>query len=352
MEGPAVMIEFRLQDIGFALRTLAKNPGFTAVAVLMLAVGIGINTTVFTVTNAMLFNGYPRLDPNGRILCISRLNKNTGRGAGMFYLGYEYWRAHAKSFPDMAIVTNGALRIRLTERAADLPDNYDVTELSTNAFRVVNQSPILGRDFDSSDEAAGAPAVAILNYLVWATRYSKNPAIIGQTIRINEIPTTVIGVMGPDIEFPYHRVDLWILLIPTRAPMGAAIGTTSEIFQNRRLRFAGASVFGRLANGVTVENARVEMAAIGSQLSFAYPDTNRDLVPLVRTFTQAFIGARRQFDLQCNVGCGRLFALDRVCQARKSHDGSRDRPNPGNLHTQRARRRPRAVSFANSRSRA
>ncbi len=73
--------------------------------------------------------------------------------------------------------------------------------------------------------------------------------------------------------------------------MGAAIGTTTEIFQNRRLRFAGASVFGRLANGVTVENARAEMAAIGSQLSNAYPDTNRDLVPLVRTFTQAFIGA-------------------------------------------------------------
>jgi hypothetical protein len=127
---------------------------------------------------------------------------------------------------------------------------------------MLGQTPILGRDFASSDEVPGAPPVTILNYRLWANRYGKNPAVIGQTIHINDVPTVVIGVMGPDFEFPHHRVDMWLPLAPARAPLGAATGTTTEIFQNRRLRFNGASVFGRLANGVTVQQARVEMDAL------------------------------------------------------------------------------------------
>jgi predicted permease len=275
-----------LQDIRYALRGFRKNPGFTVVALMMLALGIGVNTTVFTVTNAMLFSGYPGLDPDGRILYISTQNKNTGRGAGIFYLDYQYWRSHTKSFVDMAIVTNGGLRVRFTDRAGDLPDNYDATELSTNTFRMLAQTPILGRDFDSSDEAPGARSVTILNYRLWANRYGKNPAVIGQTVRINDVPTLVIGVMGADFEFPHHRVDMWLPLSPGRAPLGAAIGTTTEIFQNRRLRFNGATVFGRLANGFTVQQARAQMDALANQLAIAYPETNQDLVARVRTFRE------------------------------------------------------------------
>src|SRR5215471_11106727 len=275
-----------LQDIRYALRGFRKNPGFTVVAVMMLALGIGVNTTVFTVTNAMLFSGYPRLDPNGRILYISTQNQNTGRGAGIFYLDYQYWRSHAKSFVDMAIVTNGGLRIRFADRADDLPDNYDATELSTNTFRMLGQTPIFGRDFDSSDEAPGAPSVTILNYRLWANRYGKNPGVIGETVRINNVPTLVIGVMRQDFEFPQHRVDMWLPLSPGRAPLGAAIGTTTAIFQNRRLRFNGATVFGRLANGFRVQQARAEMDAFANQLAVAFPETNRDLVPRVRTFSE------------------------------------------------------------------
>jgi len=275
-----------LQDIRYALRGFRKNPGFTVVAVIMLALGIGVNTTVFTVTNAMLFSGYPRLDPNGRILYINTQNKNTGRGAGMFYLDYQYWRSHAKAFVDMAIVSNAGLRIRFADRAADVPDNYDATELSTNTFRMLGQTPILGRDFDSSDEAQGASPVTILNYRLWANRYGKNSAVIGQTVHINGVPTLVIGVMGPDFEYPQHRVDMWLPLSPGRAPLGAASGTTTEIFQNRRLRFNGATVLGRLANGFTVQQARGEMDALGNQLSIAYAETNQNLVPRVRTFSE------------------------------------------------------------------
>jgi predicted permease len=274
------------QDIRYALRGFRKNPGFTIVAVVMLALGIGINTTVFTVTNAMLFSGYPRLDPNGRILYIGTQNKNTGRGGGISYLDFQYWRTHSKSFVDMAIVTNAGLRIRFADRSDDLPDNDDATELSTNTFRMLGQSPILGRDFDSSDEVPSAPPVTILNYRFWATRYGKNPGVLGQFVRINDVPTLVIGVMGPDFEFPHHRVDMWLPLSPGRPPLGAAIGTTTEIFQSRRLRFNGATVFGRLADGYTVQQARAEMDALANQLTAAYPETNQDLGARVRTFRE------------------------------------------------------------------
>ena len=275
-----------LQDIRYALRGFRKSPGFTVVAVMMLALGIGINTTVFTVTNAMLFSGIPGLDPNGRILYISSQSKNTGRGAGIFYLDYQYWRSQARSFVDMAMVTNAGLRVRFADRVSDLPDNYDATELSTNTFRMLGRIPILGRDFDSSDEAPGAPPVTILNYRLWANRYGRNPAIIGQTVHINDVPTLVIGVMGPDFDFPHHRVDMWMPLSPGRAPLGAATGTTTEVFQKRTLRFNGATVFARLANGYAVQQGRAEMETLGSQLAVAYPETNQDLVARVRTFSE------------------------------------------------------------------
>src|SRR4029434_10877600 len=92
--------------------------------------------------------------------------------------------------------------------------------------------------------------------------------------------------MGADFEFPHHRVDMWLPLSPGRAPLGAAIGTTTEIFQNTRLRFNCASVFRRLANGFTVQQARAQMDALANQLAIAYPETNQDLVARVRTFRE------------------------------------------------------------------
>jgi len=247
-------IETTLQDIRYAFRSLRKSPGFTAVAVATLAIGIGVNAAVFTVTNAVLFRGFPHVDPDNRILYI-------GTNHGVSYPDFEDWRAQAKSFRGMAVVANGGLRLILSDRSV-APETYDGTQLSANSFQVLGQKPILGRDFVSSDEAPGASAVAILNYGFWERRYAKDPSIIGKTIRLNGSPTTVIGIMAPDFDFPHHRVDLWVPLVPT---------PDLQKRENRVLWFA----FGRMAQGVTIRSAQAEMDTIGRRLESAYPVTNQ-----------------------------------------------------------------------------
>ncbi len=254
-----------LWDVRYALCQFRQNPGFTAVAIVTLALGIGVNATVFTVTNAMLFKGFPHVDPDNRILYFDW--KRERLSPGVSYADFEDWRAQAKSFEGMAVVANGGLRLRVSDQRG-VPETYDATQLSANAFQVLGQRPILGRDFAPSDGAPGAAAVAILSYGLWERRYGKDPGIIGQTVRLNDSSTTVIGVMAPGFDFPHHRVDLWVPLIPT---------PSLRQRQTRALWF----VFGRMAEGVTIKSAGVEMDTIGRRLETAYPLTNQGFHPLL-----------------------------------------------------------------------
>jgi putative ABC transport system permease protein len=256
-------------DIRFSFRTLAKSPGFTAVAVMTLAIGIGVNAAVFTVTNAVLFKGFPHVDPDNRILYI-------GTNHGVSYPDFEDWKAEAKSFRGMAVVANGGLRLILSDQSGDL-ETCDGTQLSANSFQVLGQRPILGRDFEASDGTRGASPVEILTYGFWKRRYAGDASIVGKTIRLSGTPTNVIGVMPPGFDFPHHRVDLWIPLVPT---------ADLQKRETRVLWFA----FGRMSQGVTVRSAQAEMDTIGGRLESAFPLTNQDVHPRVLNFREVFIG--------------------------------------------------------------
>ena len=261
-------VETLLQDFRFALRMLRKNPGFTAVAVMMLALAIGVNAAVFTVTNAVLFKGFPLVDRNDRILYIAN-----GYGCCVSYPDFQDWRAQARSFEGMAVVHG--VEMTLSDESG-FTRTYDGTEVSSDTFKLVGQQPMIGRDFESSDEIPGAAPVAILTHGLWEGRYEKDPAIVGRTVRINEILTTVIGVMPQGFSFP-QKVDLWVPLTPT---------PSVQRREARSLWFA----FGRMADGVTVQSARAEMESMGKRLSDAYPLTNRDQLPVVQNFGEFFIG--------------------------------------------------------------
>jgi len=258
-----------LGDIRLSLRTLAKNPGFTAVAVTMLAVGIGVNATVFTVTNAVLFKGFPLVAGNDRLRYISYRNSN----CCVSYPDFLDWKAQSKSFDGMAIVHG--VGIALTDTSG-FPENLSGNENSADTFRLVGARPIIGRDFTAADEMPGAAPVAILNYGFWERRYGKDPAIIGRTVRMNGALTTYIGVMPEGFSFP-QTVDVWVPLVQTPKVMSR---------ENRDTWV----VVARLAKGVTVETAQAEMDVIGKRLATEYPVTNRELLPEVQTFTQFFIG--------------------------------------------------------------
>jgi putative ABC transport system permease protein len=209
------------------------------------------------------------VDGNDRLLYITPKGSNCCPS----YPAFLDYQSQAKSFQGMAIVHGVS---KTLNDGSGFAERLDANENSANTFDVVGRKPILGRDFTSSDEQPGATAVAILNYGFWERRYGKNPAILGQTVRMNGEPTTFIGVMPQGFSFP-QKVDLWVPLVRTQRVMNR---------ENRDTWMA----FGRLAGGVTIEAARAEMDLIGKRLAIAYPATDRDLPPVVQKFDEFFIG--------------------------------------------------------------
>lgn len=254
-------------DIRLSLRAFAKNPGFTAAALAMLALGIGVNATVFTVTNAVLFKGFALVQRNDRLVYISN------GGCCVSYPDFLDYRAQAKSFQSMAIVHGIAAAL---SDSSGFPQRVEITEISADTFKVVGQKPFLGRDFTTEDEKDGAAAAGILSYGFWERRYAKDPSVIGRTVRKNGQPMTIVGVMPPGFSFP-QTVDLWVPLVQTAQVMDRGKRDTW-------------CVVGRLVDGATIENARAEIETIARRLAIAYPDTNQDFRPVVGSFHEFFIG--------------------------------------------------------------
>jgi predicted permease len=263
-------LESFFKDVAYAFRGMRRNPGFTALAIAMLALGIGINTTVFTVTNAVLFKGFPLVERNDRLLYIT-----TGTNCCVSWPDFQDWKAQAKSFEGMALVHGVAISFGDEN---GFPERYDATEVTSDTFKVAGRKPILGRDFTPRDEVPGATPVAILSYGLWERRFAKDPQVVGRTLLMKGERTTVIGVMPQGFSFP-QKQDLWIPLMPT-----------PEV--RKRDNRATWFVFGRLADGVTAQSARAEMETIGRRLGAAYPRTNqgRNLIPHVLNFRDFFIG--------------------------------------------------------------
>jgi predicted permease len=260
-------------DLRFAIRTLAKTPGVTAVAIAALALGIGANTTVFSLANAVMFKTLP-FAHSERILYIAGSDLKTGRDTGgVSYPDYRDFRAQVKSFDGLGAFARceGNLSDSLS-----LPENYRCFELTSNAFSVIGQKPVMGRDFLPEDERPGATPVAILTYGLWEARYGKDPAVVGRTIRVNTVPTAVIGVMARGIQFPTES-QLWL-------PLVASAGQKRE---DRHL-----TVFGRMADSADFGSARAELDTIARRLASQYPETNKDTGTLVQRFNEMAVNNR------------------------------------------------------------
>ena len=273
-------MESWIADLRYAVRMMRKSPGFTATAVAMLAAGIGLNVIVFTVTNTVLFKGFPGVRDNDRLLYIT-----ARRSGGASYPDFEDWRAQARSFQGMALV-HGVQQTFSEE--GGYPESLYATEVTANTFNLAGQKPILGRDFNATDTVPGAPPVVMLRYGFWERRYDKDSSVVGRVVRLNGVPTTVIGVMPQGFSFPQNQ-DLWVPLIPT-----------PEV--GRRDNHNNWFVLGRLADDATIEDARVEMATIGKRLELAYPLTNKGFPVEAQRFHEFFIGPNATLIYQAMVG--------------------------------------------------
>jgi hypothetical protein len=198
------------EDVRFGLRTLGKNPGFTVIAVIALALGIGTNATVFGITNGVLFKNMPFM--SDRVFYISTKNLTRGQNrSGVSYPDFRDWRDHARSFDSFGAFNFDVVNV---SDKVNVPTRYNLGRITANTFSVIGQKPTLGRDFGPDDERVGAVPVAIIGYGIWENRFGKNPAIVGQTIKVNDVVTTVVGVMQRDLRFPIDS-DFWVPLVPT-----------------------------------------------------------------------------------------------------------------------------------------
>jgi predicted permease len=268
-------LEGLLYDLRFALRGLRRDWAFTLAAIATLTLAIGLNVTVFTVTNAMLFRGYPLVKRNDRLVYLQERYRSGESGVCCIsYPDFEEWREQAHAFEGMAYV--GERSIALRDGDGRPIDTLAFT-VSANTFALLGVPPMLGRDFAPVDEAPGAAPVVILNYRFWESRFGKRADIVGLTVHIDGAPGTIIGVMPERFDFPTQE-NLWM-----------PVAHTPELRQ-RDITPRGFTAVGRLRDGVSLQEARAELETINRRLEADYPATNRGLVPTVATHSETNSG--------------------------------------------------------------
>jgi putative ABC transport system permease protein len=261
------------QDLRFALRMLLSHRWFSSAVVATLALGIGLNTMVFTLVNAVLFKPVPV--PGGDRL-VSVRNRNLAQagsgGMGVSYPDFRDYRAHASAFEDLEAATPEAAV--LSERGSP-PQSYKMNRVSPGIFEMLHVQPVLGRGFNAADAKPGAESVVLLGYGVWQARYGGAHNVLGRVVRVNEKPAAIIGVMPEGFKFPNNE-DLWTPLSPA-----------AEL-ENRSQR--ALSLFGILKRGTTIGQARAELDGIAHRLAVQYPEADKDLGILVETFQERYNG--------------------------------------------------------------
>ena len=249
-------IQDLIQDLRFGLRMLRKSPGFTAVAVLTLALGIGANTAIFGAVNAILFESLPYPHPE-RVMAISEVNKDGSRGKASFGM-YREFAARNQSFDALSLFASW----QPTLTANGEPQRLEAERISWSYFRTLGVSPILGRDFQVSDDVLHGPNVVILSYALWQKRFGSDPTIIGKQIKLGETSGTgfsssdmytVIGVAPRSFENVLSPLaELW-------APLQI------DISQGRAWGH-WLDMIGRLRPGTTAAQATQELTALGDQI--------------------------------------------------------------------------------------
>ena len=246
-----------LQDLKYGIRMLAKNPGFTAVAVVTLALGIGANTAIFSVVNAVLLKPTPYKDPE-RLITIWSQNLPKGFTTDTVSSSdFADWRAENHVFEEMAASTDAMYTL------TGLGEPLAVTayQFSPNFFQVLGVKPLIGRVFLREEDQHGKNQVAVLSFHLWQSRFGGDPNVIHRAVTLDSQPFSVVGVMPEGFSYPGSGTDLWTpLTIP------------ADMAARRDARYL--RVLGRLRPGVSVEQARRELDTIADRLAKEYPKTN------------------------------------------------------------------------------
>jgi putative ABC transport system permease protein len=259
-------METLLQDIRYGIRMLAKNPGFTAIAVLTLALGIGANTAIFSVVNAELLRPLPFRDPSQLVRVASANARLHTVSGAVSYPDFADWRSQNHVFQDMAAYTDSSFALTGIEQPAHL----QAATVTAGMFNLLGASPELGRGFQTEDDEPHHHVV-ILSHSLWKERFGGDPQIIGRVITLDNSAYTVVGVMPASFEYLLQREApaLWSSLSPLRE----STTDSPTMADERDAHFL--RVIARLKPGVTLAEAQANMDVIAASLGKQYPDSNK-----------------------------------------------------------------------------
>ncbi|HSE25871.1 MAG TPA: ABC transporter permease, partial [Pyrinomonadaceae bacterium] len=240
-----------IQDLRYAIRTMVKRPGFTLVAALTLALGIGANTAIFSAVNAVLLKPLP-FPESEQLVDLAETFKPNGYGS-VSVPNFEDWKKQNDVFTGIAAYQFRSFNLQ----SGDTPQRIPGISVSANYFEVLGAKPVLGRTFGNGEDLAGNDRVVVLGEDLWRRTFGGDTSIIGRTIPLNGQQYTVIGVMPPELSSLYRTVQLWSPLVFPEA---------DRVNRNEHKYL----VIGRIKSGVTLAQAREQMTGIATRLEQQY----------------------------------------------------------------------------------
>ena len=248
------------QDLRYAARMLVKNPGFTAVAVIALALGIGANTAIFSVVNTVLLRPLPYKDPERLVMVFEDSRAHGYPRDAPTAANYIDWRDQNQVFESIAAVAGASFNLT----GVGDPERLVGYRVSASVFPMLGVSPQLGRWFTPEEDQAGANPVVIMSHRLWQRRFGGDPNIVGKSLTLSGRSVTVVGIMPANFGIHTEEEELW-----------APIAFSQEEQQNRSAHFL--DVMARLKPGVTLPQAQAEMSTIATRLQQQYPATNTNV---------------------------------------------------------------------------
>jgi putative ABC transport system permease protein len=279
-----------MNDLRYGLRMLTRRPGLSASAILALALGIGLTTTMFSIVYGATLKGLPYPDSD-RLVAIYRTRPAQNiQFMAVDIHDFNDWRATQKSFEDIAAYYAETVNVGGVEGT---PVRYLGAYMNAHLFGVLGVKPILGRTFRPEEDSPSSPPVMILSYRAWQNRFQGDPNIVGKVIRANALPTTIVGVMPEGFDFP-GQLDAWLPLRIDALAYPRGSGPALELTQ--------LDAIGRLKPGVSLEEAQSEMSGIAARLAQAYPASNEGIGVRLQPLIDNFIGPQAEAMLYTMLG--------------------------------------------------
>jgi predicted permease len=283
-----------MQDLRYGFRMLAKSPGFTAVAILTLALGIGANTALFSVVNGVLLKPLPYPQPENLVwLAESKPNFATG---SISFPNFRDWQKDNHTFSGMAVYRSYNFNILGLGDAEQVRARF----ITSDFFSVLGVNPVIGRTFAPGEDDIGRSPIVMISEGLWKRKFNASPDVLGKNMNLDGTGYTIAGVTPASFDFSglFRDVDIY-------APLGQ---WTNPLLPNRGAGL-GVHGVGRLKSGVTIEQARADMARISNNLAAAYPDTNKGIGAALRPLKGTMVGDVRVLLLVLLAACGFVLLI-------------------------------------------